>query len=138
MRSGLWIALAVFGWGSWAIFQKLAVRNMSPLLVMMTVAYVYSAFAPMMWLGMKAHAAPMEWSFWGVVWTILASLCSVSAGYAFLFAIENKPVTQVVPWIQTYPIFTLAVGWLFLGETVTVTRVVGSLLIAFGAFIMNR
>lgn len=138
MRSEPWIAVAVIGWGSWAIFQKLAVRSMSPMMVMLAVSYIYSAFAPAMWLGMKAHDVPMKWSGRGIAWTIAASVCSLTAGYAFLFAINKRPVTEVVPWIQTYPIYTMALGWLVLGETVTTTRVIGSLLIAFGAFLMNR
>lgn len=111
---------------------------MSPMLMMLAVAYIYSAFAPLVWLGMKAHDVPMQWSGKGVLWTIAASLCSVIAGYAFLFAINKRSVTDVVPWIQTYPIYTMLMGYLFLGETITATRVFGSVLIAVGAMLMNR
>lgn len=138
MSNVLATLIAVLGWGLWAFFQKLAVKNMSPLLMQLCNAYVYSAFAPLMYLAMKAHNASFAWSSRGIMWTALATMCGCAAGYAFLFAIQNRPVNQVLPWVQTYPILSFVLCWVFIGETLTTTKAVGMCFLLTGALLMNR
>lgn len=138
MREAIWIALAIVGWGTWSVIEKLALRNSTPLMVPLINTYVYSALAPLIFLGMKARGDEFVWTKWGIIWTTLAALLATLANYAFLFAIESKPVHEVMSWTQTYPIFTFILCWAFLDERFTATKAVGSVLILAGALIMNR
>ena len=138
MRDSIWIALAILGWGTWALFEKLAVRNMSPLLIQLTSAYIYSAFAPIMYLSMKAKGVPFDWGSPGIFWTLMASLAATLANYAFLFAVQDRPVNEVMAWTQTYPIISFMLCWLVLGETFTLSKVIGAVMLVCGCVIMNR
>lgn len=138
MRDNVWIMLAVLGWGVWALFEKLAVRSMSPLLIQLTSAYIYSAFAPVMYLAMKAGKSSFEWNAMGIFWTLLASLAAILANYAFLFAVENRPVNEVMAYTQTYPALSFLLCWAVLGEAFTFTKVVGIVMLVMGGWVISR
>ena len=61
-----------------------------------------------------------------VVWIIL-----------YLFTLELEDVSIVVPWFLTIPIFGYALGYLFLGETLTRAQLIGSLIILFGVLLIS-
>ena len=134
----LWVAIAIVAWGLWAVFEKLAVQNMSPLLVQLTSAYVYSAFAPIMYLAMKARNVNFDWNTKGVIWTTAAVTASTTACYAFLYAIQHRPANVVVAWTQTYPVVSLFLCWLVLGESLTWSKLLGAFFIIMGAVFMGR
>ena len=138
MKDGVWIFLAFLGWGTWALFEKLAVRSMSPLVIQLTSAYIYSAFAPVMYLAMKAKGVQFDWSGAGIGWTLMAALAATLANYAFLFAIQDRPISEVMSWTQTYPALSFLLCWLFLGESFTTTKLIGAGLLVGGAVLMNR
>jgi uncharacterized membrane protein len=138
MHSALWIAIAIIGWGTWSLFEKLAINNMSPLTVQLCSAYVYSIFGPIIYLTMKGTNTPIVWSGWGIIWTTCASAAATVAGYAFLFAIRDKPVNEVIAWTQTYPALSFFLCWLVLGETFSWIKIIGIVLLIAGIIIMNR
>jgi uncharacterized membrane protein len=137
MRDSIWIALAILGWGSWALFEKLAVRNMSPVMIQLASAYIYSAFAPIMYLAMKAKGVNFEWTSAGIGWTVAASCAATLANYAFLFAIEDRPVSGVMAWTQTYPAISFVLCWLVLGESFSLTKIVGIVMLVCGGVLMS-
>jgi uncharacterized membrane protein len=138
VKDMVWIAFAIIGWATWSVFEKLAVRTMSPLLIQLTSAYVYSAFAPAMYLAMKAKGVAFDWNPMGILWTVLASCVATLAGYSFLFAIKDRPVSEVLAYTQTYPILTFMLCWAFLGEALTATKLAGAVLLVSGTVLMNR
>lgn len=138
MREAMWIALALVGWGSWTVVEKMALRNASPLMVQLISAYVYSLTAPIAFLAMKWRSDPMVWTRGGIFWVTLGAIIATIANYAFLFAIENKPVHEVMSFTQLYPILSFILCWAVLGEAFTVTKVLGAILMIAGCIIMNR
>ncbi len=55
----------------------------------------------------------------------------------YLFTLEITDVSAVVPWFLTIPIFGYLLGYLFLGETLTVQQQLGSLIILAGVFLIS-
>lgn len=138
MREAIWIALALCGWGCWTVVEKLALRNATPLMVQLVSTYVYSALAPIVFLAMKWRSDPMVWNKWGIFWIALGSVIATVANYAFLFAIEAKPVHEVMSFTQLYPILSFVLCWAVLGEAFTIQKVLGAILMIAGCVIMNR
>jgi uncharacterized membrane protein len=137
VRDFVWIAVAFFGWGLWTVVEKLALRNTTPFMVQLISTYVYSALAPVIYLAMKAKGVEFVWSAWGIIWVTVASLLAVTAGYGFLFAIQNRPVHQVMSFTQLYPILSFFLCWLFLDEQFTIQKIIGALLMVAGCALMN-
>ncbi len=61
-----------------------------------------------------------------IVWIIL-----------YLFTLEIEKVSGVVPWFLTIPVFGYILGYLFLGETLSLSQQIGSLIILFGVAILS-
>jgi drug/metabolite transporter (DMT)-like permease len=54
----------------------------------------------------------------------------------YLFALEIEDVSAIVPWFLTVPIFGYVLGYLFLGETLSFTQQIGSVIILAGVTIL--
>lgn len=138
MREMLLIATAIVCWGCWGVTSKLAVRNMSPMLVQLCITYVYSAVAPIAFLAMKWRGDAIVWTRMGIVWTVMTTALALAANYSFLFAIEARPVHQVMSFTCTYPAVSFLLSWLLLGEAMTLQKAFGAALIVVGCVVMNR
>ncbi|OGI76006.1 hypothetical protein A3C67_01400 [Candidatus Nomurabacteria bacterium RIFCSPHIGHO2_02_FULL_42_19] len=55
----------------------------------------------------------------------------------YLFTLEIEEVSAVVPWFLTIPIFGYALGYVFLGETLSLQQQIGSLIILAGVFLIS-
>jgi len=138
MREAVWIALALCGWGTWTVIEKLALRNTTPMMVALITTYVYSAFAPIAFMAMKWRGDPMVWNRWGIFWVSMGAIVATVANCAFLFAIEGKPVNQVISFTQLYPVLSFLLCWALLGEAFTTQKVIGAILMIAGCIVMNR
>lgn len=138
MPTWSFIAIAIVGWAFWGITEKLAVKNMSPMVVQLTSAYVYSAIAPLAYLFMKARGDIFDWNARGILWTSTGAILATIAGYAFLFAIEKMEVHRVIAFTSVYPILTFALSYIFLGESVTWWKMFGIVMICMGTMLATR
>jgi drug/metabolite transporter (DMT)-like permease len=55
----------------------------------------------------------------------------------YLFALEIEDTSAVVPWFLAVPVFGYILGYLFLGETLTVNQYIGSAIIFIGFFFIS-
>ncbi len=55
----------------------------------------------------------------------------------YLFTLEIEDISSVVPWFMTIPIFGYILGYLFLGETLSTTQQLGSLVTLLGVFLIS-
>src|SRR5689334_2846683 len=46
----------------------------------------------------------------------------------YLYALEIEDISVVVPWMLTIPIFGYVLGYIFLGETLTLSQIIGSII----------
>jgi drug/metabolite transporter (DMT)-like permease len=137
VRDWLYIAVAILGWGTWIATSKLAVRNMSPMLVQLVMLYVYSALAPLAFLAMKWRNDVFVWTRPGIFWAVVTSCLGLMAIYAFMLALESKPASVVTSYTSTYPAVGFLLCWLALGEEMSLLKVVGAMLLVIGCVIMN-
>lgn len=55
----------------------------------------------------------------------------------YLFTLEIEEVSAVVPWFLTIPIFGYGLGYIFLGETLSLNQKIGSLIVLFGVLLIS-
>lgn len=83
------------------------------------------------------HPDVAEISFFrGIVLAVNGTL-SVIAILCYFYALHKDEVSNVVPFYQTIPVFGFILGYVILGETISVTQGVASLLIIAGALILS-
>jgi drug/metabolite transporter (DMT)-like permease len=61
----------------------------------------------------------------GICWVIL-----------YLFALEIEDVSTVVPWMLTIPVFGYFLGYIILGESLSVQQLIGGVVVLLGASIL--
>jgi bacterial/archaeal transporter family protein len=138
MRSmvGRWLLPALFyivTIGALGIATKLALRHMKwPDMVVWTmIVYVIAAVVIVLVRG--AHLGLGI----GDRWAALAGLLAVLGLIALFVALDNGPVTRVVPVTAAYPLVTVVLGVLVFSEHVTPLRLAGMLLVVGGVVLLT-
>jgi len=132
------VILTVILWGVAPIFDKAALRGATPLdgtiirgmvvgLIMIFVALFAGKF--------KAIAAMPTKS---LIYFALSGLVAGSLGvFTYFKALELAPSSKIIPLAATYPLVTALLSVLFLGETLTFSRIIGIALICTGIFLVK-
>ena len=125
--------MAVVGWGGGAICDKLAVRDLSALGVLLVRSMIAVA-ALSIWgaaAGVLREVATI--GFAPVAWIIAGSLSSQVFGqFMYYRALKVAPVSQVVPVTASFPLVTVALAMIFLGEKMTGAKLLGVVFIVVG------
>jgi bacterial/archaeal transporter family protein len=111
-----WLALSLVSlvlWGIWGVFSKVATQHLGP-----QVAYLIGIFGyvPVFGILLYETGGNIPWQPWG--WAIaLAAGMSTGFGLFFFFrALSTGNASVVVPLTSLYPVVTVLLSWLFLGE----------------------
>ena len=124
-------------WAIWPLVMKSASKSISPLMIQIVIAYVHSMLAPIMFLYMKASGVIADWSPKGVVLAGLACVLTTTASLSFSTALQRAPIHLVMGFVSIYPALTFALSTIFLGETVTIMKFFGIIVIGLGALMLS-
>jgi transporter family protein len=133
------ILISVIAYGIWAIFQKLAVIRLHPIHIQIVGCCVAITLLPI-YLTLSYYKIPQQTiSTSGIIFAVLASVCSIIATLAFLFAIKSgNDVGTTSVLVSASPVITIALAIIFLGEKLTFSKLIGVALIMFGVVILGH
>ncbi|NDY42054.1 EamA family transporter [Dissulfurirhabdus thermomarina] len=105
--------VALLCWGLWAYFPKLAVRHIPPgsALVFEALGILLVGGAAAAWIGRGLQYDPR-----GAVPAVLTGVFGGIGLYFFFGAARSGPISLVAPLTALYPLVTLVLAVLFLGE----------------------
>jgi uncharacterized membrane protein len=112
-------------------------KYMTPLMMQVVGAYVYSAIAPVAFLFMKATNITSDWNWRGVLWTSGACILATIASLSFNTAVQRTHVHLVVGFTSVYPVLSFLLCWIFLGEPVTTVKLLGIAAIVIGTVLLS-
>ena len=132
-----WI-LPTFGYiltlGVAGVTAKLALRTISWQQMVLWVPIAYAVFA-VSFAVFRGARLPLGV---GGGWAAATALCASSALILFFVALTHGEASKVVPASSAYPVVTLAASALFLSESITLVRVVGTALVIVGLVLISR
>ena len=137
MTNWILIVLCILCWSVWPLMMKFALSSISPIMIQVVIAYVYSMFAPAMFLYMKATGIAVEWSTKGIIYATIACTLSAAASLSFSTVIQRVPVNIVGSFTAIYPVITFLLSVIFLGESVTIMKFMGIMTIAVGIVLLS-
>jgi uncharacterized membrane protein len=119
-----WIPYALgtaLGFGLWAFFGKLALRDAN----WMQVGLTYAVAASLLFTAILLGSAKR--SFAGVNgWTLAASSISGAVGlWMFYLALDRGKASVIVPFVNVYPALAAALALAFLSERLTALQLAG-------------
>ena len=134
----LYAIIALVGWGSAPLFDKLALGSLSAgaAVVLRTV------FASLMLVG---YGAPAGWlqditSAKAIPVLLLAVgtlLSPVIGNFAYMKALQGAEASQVTPITASYSLVAVGLAILFLGERLTSPKILGAVLIVVGVMLVS-
>jgi transporter family protein len=135
----IFLLLAILGWGVSAFLDKACLKYVDASSAFYVRAiYMALIFGP---LAAWKHA-PIRAAFAGNKLGPLLILGSVvlSMGGVFFYlkALSGGAATKIVPLSSTYPFVTFALAVLFLGESLTMHRLIGTALLSGGIYFISK
>ncbi len=138
--------IAIFGmicWGIAPIFAKIGLHNLDPLpgLIIRTLI---SSFLMLSFIGFRGlmgfnealnQIADVPIKTWLLI-AIEALLATLVGDLAYYAAIKKGNVSVVTVIMSSSPLVTMLVSTVFLGEEITVTRIMGAMLVIAGIMII--
>ena len=116
---------ALLLWGVWGLFQKLATNQMPPRNVYLAGA---GGALTVVLLMLATSAFPLQVNPRGILFAVLAGICSSLGGLLFLHAVSKGKALVVIPFTALYPLITIILSFTILKETITAKQGMGILL----------
>ncbi|MDD5656060.1 MAG: EamA family transporter [Elusimicrobia bacterium] len=136
---GVFVLLTVLLWGAAGLLDKLVLRWLGPnetFVVRMGVNALLS-LAVFAWGVLPARAAVAQAGKLPVL-VISASLTlTLAAVFCYIKALASAEASRVVPLTSAFPLVTVLLAVLFLGEALTPAKLLGTLLICAGVGLLS-
>ena len=124
-------------WGLAPIFEKLSLQSMSPLFVLFVrFVLVTSLFVPIFITSNEAFSVD-QLSFRNLMLILIPGILAVVGIYLYFNALAGSSASKIVPLTAIYPLFTCFYAFIFLKEDFTTEKIVRTILIVAGVFILN-
>jgi transporter family protein len=120
--------------GAAGVTTKLALRTISWQQLVLWVPLVYAIFA-IAFVAFSGAKLPLGA---GGGWAVATAVFAASGLVLFFVALAKGDASQVVPATSAYPVVTLIAAALFLSESITLGRIVGTALVAAGLVLISR
>ena len=139
MRWLLWALMAMVFWGLGPVFAKLGLVKSDPFTALL-IRTIGVGVALLAWgaaagrLGGLKQIEPRTWAL--LIGEGLAA--SVIGHFAYFNALQAGKVSSVVPVAASYPLMSLLLAVLLLGDRVSFGRGIGAVLIVLGIFMIQR
>lgn len=135
-----YLLIAVIMWGVSPVFDKLVLRYFEPFqafyvraLVMVVVCFVFIltrfSYTINSLLTVKWYAG---------LYVLMSVITAMIGVFAYLKAMNFSQASKIVPLSSTYPLVTFIIAVIFLGENVTLTKILGTIFIILGIFLISR
>lgn len=136
----IFLLLTILGWGLGAFFDKVSLRHMDP----SGAFYVRSLFMILIFTPLVLWKyAPMKQSLLGSdklgpIFVMSSVIVSMGGVFFYLKALSVGEATKIVPLSSTYPAVTFVLALLFLGESFTLNKLIGTLLLSGGIYFISK
>lgn len=123
MRPEFYIIASILGWGVGSFLYKFSNNAMHPIMVSSIALCLYIVLMPLLWVFVKFdHTITLG----GVLYTLAGSLAMCIGTLGFSYALKSGgAVGQTTILTSLYPALTLILSMIFLGESLTIKKVIG-------------
>lgn len=122
--------------GASVFFRKLAVDKMHPYQLQIVAGFVYTLAIPTWWYFLRrsgiTHYDPV-----GVFWGLLCVITATASAVLLSYLLKNSDDPSVVAMaVATNPLVVLALSTIFLGESLTVKKILGCIVTIGGLILL--
>ena len=141
MTSETWIYLiiAVISWGLGAIFDKITLKYLD------ATSSFYGRTFVMLIFFVILLSTRFSKTFFAIksspkslIYLSLSVLVTMFGVFAYLKAMSYDEASRIVPLSSTYPLITFLVAVFFLGESFTISKFLGTILVIIGIYFISK
>lgn len=132
------LILTAILWGSSPILEKIGLRNTSPLiaLTIRSVGVTVALLLTLAWLGKFKDVFNVEGKT-VLLFVISGIMAGLLGMWTYFGALKAGATSKIVPIAACYPLITAFLSILILKEGVTMLRLIGTLLIIAGIWLVK-
>lgn len=131
-----WVPVALaytLGVGALGITTKLALRELNWAGILVCTGSIYAVAA----VGLLATGLPDVGRGWPLVFGAVTGALAAGSLILFFVALSLGPANRVVPVTAAYPVVTVVLASLFLGEPLALRSLIGSAIVAAGIIVVT-
>lgn len=138
MRAVFWALITAVFWGIAPLFEKTGLQRVEPAVVVI-IRCTLLFFVLALFLGWNGRLS----SIWQVdshsfIYILLGGIFSAVLGQVtYFYALKHGDASQVIPMVCVYPLITLFLSLIFLGEKMTWDKFLGTCLVIWGIFYLR-
>ncbi len=129
------IVAAMMGLG--AIFEKLSLKEASPLAVFTIRSCLICILLLLISFFTGQYRSFGDFSGRTYLWIVIPALMATVFLWLYFSVLQGDLASRVVPLVAVAPVFTLFYSVLFLGEPLSLSRVIGVFLITMGVLLVK-
>ncbi|HUW24673.1 MAG TPA: DMT family transporter [Patescibacteria group bacterium] len=128
----LLVLLVMLGWGISVFFDKLATNRLGNRSIIPIIFSCGIGLIPL--IIFLFYSKNLNYDAKGIMWLIVASVLNAIGVISYFLVFVRSEVTWATPMTALYPVIPIILAFIFLKETVTITKIIG-ILLSFGAII---
>jgi len=129
----IYSVIALVFWGIWAYFSKILTRSLSTELIAFFTT-IGSLIAITIYTLIRTKILFNA----STGWAMIVGMIGMIATFAFYAALAKGPASVIVPWTGLYIIIPVALGFIFLGEPITINRIIGIITAIISIIFLSR
>jgi transporter family protein len=136
----IFLLLAILGWGLGAFFDKACLKHMDPSgAFYVRSLFMIILFTPLvLWKYGQTKSALLDSDKWGPIFVVSSVIVSMAGVFFYLRALSGGEAGRIVPLSSTYPFITFVLAVAFLGESFTLNKLIGTLLLSGGIYFISK
>ena len=124
-------------WGLAPIFEKISLKSMDPMLVLTVRFILVTCMIIPFFLVNYQMSSIATISLKNLILIIVPGILAAIGIYIYFNALIGSSASKIVPLTAIYPLFTCFYGFLFLKEDFSMEKIIGTILIITGVFVLN-
>lgn len=133
-----WLALSLVSlglWGIWGVFAKVATQQLGP-----QGSYLLGIFGylPVLIILLYETGGKVSWHPWGWAAALAAGMSTGFGLFCFFRALHHGAASVIVPLTSLYPVVTVFLSWLFLGESPSPRQLLGLILAMAAVWLLSE
>ena len=124
-------------WGLAPIFEKMSLHTMNPTFILSIRFFMIAALLVPFFITTNQVKFLPELNFKNILIILIPGLLAVIGIFIYFNALAGSTASKIVPLTAVYPLFTCFYAYIFLKEDFSTEKVIGTILIVAGVFILN-
>ena len=124
-------------WGLAPIFEKMSLQTMSPIFILSVRFFLVTALLVPFFISTNQVLMLPELNIKNMLLILIPGLLAVLGIFLYFNALSGSSASKIVPLTAIYPLFTCFYAYIFLKEDFTSEKIIGTILIVVGVFILN-